>query len=84
MKRFLLPHLLVIFYLYGTLCGDTASAIRDILAVDGEGKGNVAAAKAWGELSKGEASTIPALLAARRKTSSTSTATPEPDAAARP
>jgi hypothetical protein len=64
MKRLKLLHLLAITILCSPLAADTASSVRDILTVDAEGQGNESAAKAWSELAKGGAKTLPILLAA--------------------
>jgi len=54
-----------VLFLYAlTLAGAPSPSIQAILAVDGEGKGSEAAARAWKELAGGKASTIPQLLQA--------------------
>ncbi|MBT3470004.1 MAG: hypothetical protein HOK49_12345 [Opitutae bacterium] len=64
MKRHKLPHLLAITTLCSFLGADTASSIREIRSVDAEGRGNESAAEAWSKITKGDANTIPVLLAA--------------------
>ena len=62
MNRSPVPPSLILFAL--TLAGAPSSSIQAILAVDAEGNGNEAAARAWKELAGGKASTIPQLLQA--------------------
>ena len=57
-----LPPLLLFLSFSPALLADTQSALRDIIAVDAEGKGNAKASKAWAQLANGGADTIPALL----------------------
>ncbi len=62
MKKLTTPRVLVLLCLCSPLSADIDSAIKAILAVDSEGRGNVAASKAWQELSKGDAGTIIEIL----------------------
>ena len=62
MKKLTTPRVLVLLCLCSPLSADIDSAIKAILEVDSEGRGNVAASKAWQELSKGDAGTIIGLL----------------------
>ena len=64
MKNPPLPYLLLLVSLSPSLFANTQSAIRDILDVDSEGRGNSKASKAWSELASGGADSIPTLLKA--------------------
>jgi hypothetical protein len=67
MKKPTIPRVLALLCLCSPLAADNCSAIQTILAVDAEGQGNAAAAKAWQELVKGDADTIIDLLNALNK-----------------
>ena len=64
MKNPPLPYLLLLVSLSPSLFANTQSAIRDILDVDAEGRGNSKASKAWSQLASGGADSIPTLLKA--------------------